>query len=154
MKRITLGGQIDELLHPLVKREQIEKGRIVKLTLTIEDGLVLKGDKKTHEKRFVIIGFTPDNKAIGANLINTNPNLISEEIEHCQIPLKMSDYPQSLTHDSWLDCSEIFEIDIDRITSYGRDHGTLTDSDRELVFDFLKETDVISNEDKSYYGLV
>lgn len=129
-------------------------GRIVYMDMTEDDGLILKGKYKTRKKYFVIVGFTIDGKIIGSLLINTNPNEYSPEIGACQYPLKKKDYVNILDYDCWLDCSQFFEIHRARILKEGENVGELTEQDRNLILQFLVETDVHSNKTKRWYGLI
>jgi predicted rRNA methylase YqxC with S4 and FtsJ domains len=66
----------------------------------------------------------------------------------CQYPVKQSDYPDVLEYNSYIDCSEIFEIGKEKIKKKGIVKGHLTEQDRELIINFLKETEVISVKEK------
>ena len=80
--------------------------------------LILKDGYKDRNKYIVIIGFTPEGVAIGALLINSeiDSSKRSEELLNCQYPLMVRNYRDILDYDSWLDCSDIFELSKLKIT--------------------------------------
>ena len=140
-----------------VNMSSIKVGDIIYVPLDEEDGLTLKEGYKERRKYIVIIGFTPEGIAVGALLINSeiDPSKRSQELLDCQYPLQARNYRAILSYDSWLDCSDIFEIPKLKITDKeGKFKGSLTTEDRERVMDFLKETDVFDNATKRYYGII
>lgn len=140
-----------------VNMSSIKVGDIIYVPLDEEDGLTLKEGYKERRKYIVIIGFTPEGIAVGALLINSeiDPSKRSQELLDCQYPLQARNYQAILDYDSWLDCSDIFEIPKLKITDKeGKFKGSLTTEDRERVMDFLKETDVFDNATKRYYGII
>lgn len=140
-----------------VNMSSIKVGDIIYVPLDEEDGLILKDGYKERRKYIVIIGFTPEGIAVGALLINSeiDPSKRSQELLDCQYPLQARYYRNVLDYDSWLDCSDIFEIPKLKITDKdGKMKGSLTEEDRERVMDFLKETDVFDNATKRRYGII
>lgn len=140
-----------------VNMSSIKVGDIIYVPLDEEDGLTLKDGYKERRKYIVIICFTPEGIAVGALLINSeiDPSKRSQELLDCQYPLQARNYRAILDYDSWLDCSDIFEIPKLKITDKdGKIKGSLTTEDRERVMDFLKETDVFDNATKRYYGII
>lgn len=140
-----------------VNMSSIKVGDIIYVPLDEEDGLTLKEGYKERRKYIVIIGFTPEGIAVGALLINSeiDPSKRSQELLDCQYPLQARNYRAILDYDSWLDCSDIFEIPKLKISyKEGKFKGSLTTEDRERVMDFLKETDVFDNATKRYYGII
>lgn len=96
--------------------------------------------------------------AIGALLINSRIAAFkkrSEELLNCQYPLLVRNYRSILDYDSWLDCSDIFELSKSKITGRnGKQKGCLTAEDKERVMKFLKETDIFDNATKKRYGII
>lgn len=112
---------------------------------------------KDRNKYIVIIGFTPEGVAIGALLINSeiDSSKRSEELLNCQYPLMVRNYRDILDYDSWLDCSDIFELSKLKITEKnGKLKGCLISEDRERVIQFLRETEVFDNATKRRYGII
>ncbi len=135
----------------------INIGDIIYVSLDEEDGLTLVDGYKDRRKYVVVIGFTPEGVAVGALLINSkiDPSKRSQELLDCQYPLQARHYRVILDYDSWLDCSDIFEIPKLKISDKeGKMKGCLIDEDRERVMEFLKETDVFDNATKRRYGII
>jgi hypothetical protein len=140
-----------------VDMSSIKVGDIIYVPLDEEDGLTLKKGYKDRLKYIVIIGFTPEGVAVGALLINSeiDPSNHSKEFLNCQYPLHFRNYREILDYDSWLDCSDIFEISKLKIKDKdGKMKGRLIDEDRERIMEFLKETDVFDNATKKHYGII
>lgn len=140
-----------------VDMSSIKVGDIIYVSLDEEDGLTLKKGYKDRLKYIVIIGFTPEGVAVGALLINSkiDPSNHSKEFLNCQYPLQVRNYREILDYDSWLDCSDIFEISKLKIKDKdGKIKGRLIDEDRERIMEFLKETDVFDNATKKHYGII
>lgn len=141
-----------------VDMSSVKIGDIIYVPMDEEDGLILKNGYDDRKKYIVIIGFTPEGVAIGALLINSeidSSKKRSEELLNCQYPLLARNYRSILDYDSWLDCSDIFELSKLKITEKdGKLKGCLTPEDRERVIEFLKETDVFDNATKKRYGII
>lgn len=155
-------GTLAKLKASMVGKERVnmssvEIGDIIYVPLDEEDGLILKDGYKDRNKYIVIVGFTPEGTAIGALLVNSNIDLSkrSEELMDCQYPLLVRNYRHILDYDSWLDCSDIFEIPKQKITEKdGKLKGKLIKEDCERVMVFLRETDVFDNVTKRRYGII
>ncbi|MBC5623654.1 hypothetical protein [Butyricimonas hominis] len=141
-----------------VDMSSVKIGDIIYVPLDEEDGLILKNGYDDRKKYIVIIGFTPEGVAIGALLINSeidSSKKRSEELLNSQYPLLVRNYRSILDYDSWLDCSDIFELSKLKITEKdGKLKGCLTPEDRERVMAFLKETEVFDNATKKRYGII
>ena len=140
-----------------VNMSSLKVGDIIYIPLDEEDGLTLKEGYKSRRKYIVIIGFTPEGIAVGALLINSNIDLSkrSKEFLNCQYPLQVRNYREILDYDSWLDCSDIFEIPKLKISDKnGKMKGCLTNEDKERVLNFLKDSEVFDNATKRRYGII
>ena len=156
-------GALEKLKAAMDEAERVDMssvkiGDIIYVPLDEEDGLILKNGYDDRKKYIVIIGFTPEGVAIGALLINSeidSSKKRSEELLNCQYPLLVRNYRSILDYDSWLDCSDIFELSKLKITEKaGKLKGCLTPEDRERVMEFLKETEVFDNATKKRYGII
>lgn len=155
-------NSLERLKAKLAETERLDMssvkiGDIIYVPLDESDGLVLKDGYNTRKKYIVIVGFTSEGVAIGALLINLkiDPSKRTQELLECQYPLLHRYYPTILDYDSWLDCSDIFELSGIKITrKNGLLKGCLTDDDRKRVMAFLKETDVIDNITKRRFGII
>lgn len=130
-------------------------GDIAYMTLRRSDGLVLKDGYATRRKYVVIVGFTSEGNAVGALLINSHIAWIksSGELLDYQYPIKRTSYVEFLDYDSWIDCSELFEIQSDRIKDESI-VGHLIDEDLSYVMECLKECPFIGNTEKKMFGLI
>lgn len=157
-----LEGSLARLRAQIEQSEKVSKsslriGDIIYVPLDEDDGLTLTSRYHTRKKYIVIIGFTASGNIIGSLLINSKitPSKYSQEMLECQYPILVSNYPSILDYNSWLDCSEIFELSIEKIEKRnGLLKGCLIDEDRELVIKFIKETDIIDNFTKRKFGLI
>lgn len=155
-------GALSRLKAIIADKENVDVssiniGDIIYVSLDEEDGLTLVDGYKDRRKYIVVIGFTPEGVAVGALLINSkiDPSKRSQELLDCQYPLQARHYRAILDYDSWLDCSDIFEIPKLKISDKeGKMKGCLIDEDRERVMEFLKETDVFDNATKRRYGII
>ena len=155
-------GTLEKLKAAMDEAERVDMssvkiGDIIYVPMDEEDGLILKNGYDDRKKYIVIIGFTPEGVAIGALLINSEIDSSKrfEELLNCQYPLLVRNYRSILDYDSWLDCSDIFEISKLKITEKdGNVKGCLTPENRARVMEFLKETDVFDNATKKRYGIM
>lgn len=155
-------GTLSKLKAILEAAEQVDMssvkiGDIIYVTLDEDDGLTLKDGYDDRLKYIVIIGFTPEGIALGALLINSeiDPSKRSAELKDCQYPLLARNYRNILDYDSWLDCSDIFELSKLKISERkGKLKGYLTTEDLERVMDFLKDTEVFDTATKKRYGII
>ena len=81
------------------------------------------------------------------NVINTKTLL------DCQFPLQKKDY-DFLHYNSYLDCSELFELDKIKILQKGMEAGELTSKDRIPVMEHLRYSEVISPKLKKRYNII
>lgn len=155
-------GALEKLKAAMDEAERVDMssvkiGDIIYVPLDEEDGLILENGYDDRKKYIVIIGFTLEGVVIGALLINSeiDSSKRSEELLNCQYPLLVRNYRSILDYDSWLDCSDIFELSKLKITEKdGKLKGCLTPEDRGRVMEFLKETDVFDNATKKRYGII
>ncbi len=103
---------------PAAKEENLQKGQILFVPLSEDEGLVVKGGYPDQDKFITIVGIAIDGSIIGSLLINTDPNETTPELGACQYPLKGSDYPTILDYNSWLDCSQLFRVPRNKIPRY------------------------------------
>lgn len=132
-------------------------GDIIYVSLDREDGLILKDNYQERRKYIVIIGFTPEGNAVGSLLINSQINHFkrSPELLKHQYCLLHSKYSHILNYDSWLDCSDIFEIPKAKINNKnGKVKGSLDSEDKENVIKLLTESDLFNNALKRRYGIL
>lgn len=151
----SLKASLDEA--EIADMSSVNVGDIIYVPLDECDGLTLNKGYDTRRKYIVIVGFTKDGIAIGALLINSriDPSKRSPMMLNCQYPILVRHYRGILDYDSWIDCSDIFELSRAKITDRkGRLKGHLIAEDKERVLDFLRESDLIDNITKRKYGLI
>ena len=138
---------------PIVTENQIEKGAIIYVPIYADENFVVRGGYKSSDKWIVIIGFSENEFIAGSLLVNTKPNNFSKELGDIQFPLSDIDYC-FLDYKSWLDCSEIFRIPRSNILKYGGYCGKINDRDWELIWQTIKATEFINDEDKELFGIL
>ena len=136
------------------QEENLQKGHILFVPLSEEEGLVVKGGYPDQNKFITIVGIATDGSIIGSLLINTDPNETTPELRACQYQLRRSDYPMILDYNSWLDCSQLFRIPINKILAKGKYCGKITNNDWGYIERFLVSTDVLSNAEKREFGII
>lgn len=125
----------------------LDGNRVAFLEKTIQKGDVLLGEfnadgtfrprnGKSSIKFFVILGVDDFGSYYGVGLINSDPRINFKAADY-QFKIKKEDYP-FLSHDSYIDCSEIRTRRVDETTDYiakneKRILGRLTDDDIERV---------------------
>ncbi|MGE5944071.1 MAG: hypothetical protein ACM31G_07005 [Flavobacteriales bacterium] len=112
------------------------------------------------EKRFIVVGFYQDGINTAVILINTDVNLninYSSELrnEHIFFQSKGRGY---LTHDCFVDCTELHPIPINEIMNKFNDKpeiciGQLSKTDLDIVMKKLLDSDVIKGKYKKKIGL-
>ncbi|MDR2384137.1 MAG: hypothetical protein LBD80_00545 [Tannerella sp.] len=131
-------------------------GKVLKMALTEEDGIVLKNNETERSKYFVVVGQDRDKGLVGSLLVNSNVNfnvINTKELLDCQFPLRKENYA-FLDYNSYLDCSELFEMDKIKIIKRGTEKGELTERDKMLIMEHLYNSDVISVKLKKRYKIV
>jgi len=131
-------------------------GKVLRMSLTEDDGIILKNKAIQRPKYFVVVGQDIENGLIGSLLINSNVNknvINTKTLLDCQFPLQKKDY-DFLQYDSYLDCSELFELDKIKILQKGMEVGELTSKDCMLVMEHLRYSEVISPKLKKRYKII
>lgn len=136
-----------------MKSEDLKAGTVVYMPLNREDGLVIDPKYKTRNKFFVIIGITEKGDIIGSVLINTKPAVYNDEIVKCQYLLLQRNYSMIINHDSWIDCSELFVFERQRIIKEGERHGSINAKDFDIIINIIRDTPLISNKIKRRFGI-
>lgn len=111
-------------------------------------------------KRFIIVGKSNERIMFATVYINTeiNPHLFpTPELRALHLSLQVNNRPY-LEHDSFADCSQIFEKSVDEIkAAYEADMqshlGDLSTEDLKEVKKIIKETRTISLRKKKEFGL-
>lgn len=135
----------------------LKVGDIVYLEMDENDGLTLRNGYATRRKYVVIVGKNEKGKLVGSLIVNSKitPFKRSSVMSQYQYLLRQSDYPQILNYDSWLDCTELFELDYDKIVAVeGELKGRLTDIDLTKAMDLVKSCYFIPRQAKEKFGIL
>ena len=136
----------------------VKLGDIFKVPLTTEDEITPKGGWEHRNKYCFVVGFSEYgfyvvyfimNSKINTNFINTHERL------SCQYPLSHKDYPLIITEDkdsSYLDLGHAREIEKARLLKEGEYKGSLTQSDSDNIFAWLRDSNQYSPKMKRRYG--
>lgn len=112
----TLGDLIGDK-SDLLARTVVEIGDVHLLPLTQQEGVTPKDGQDFRNKYFVVLGFDSAGNAIGGVVINSaiNHNLPSSVTDYL-MPISVKDCP-FLNHDSFVNCSYLFVVNKEKITS-------------------------------------
>lgn len=130
-------------------------GSVLKMKLDESDGLVLRDKYDTRRKYFVVLGEVIDDGIIGVFLINSDINknvLNTKGLVDSQVTLTKDNYPKILDYDSLLDCSDILEINKNKIRDIGKQIGELKTSDKKIVIDTIEKSEIITPKQKKRLG--
>lgn len=149
-------GRLSDFFPEGIKQEianfNLEIGNVIKCFISHTN--------PPKEKRFVILGINDEGNYVGSVFINTNVNfniINSQELLELQYPIKnqANDY---LDHDSFIDCSELFEFD--RQSLYDllmkepeRALGKVLPEDLEKLFTLVKSSPIIEPKILKKYKL-
>lgn len=132
-------------------------GDIVYLEMDENGGLTLRNGYATRRKYVVIIGKNEKGNLVGSLIVNSKitPFKRTAVMQQYQYLLRQSDYPQILNYDSWLDCTELFELDANKIVSVeGELKGKLTETDLANAMNLVKRCGFINRQAKEKFGLL
>lgn len=127
----------------------------------IERGSIFKSNifnNIDHPKFFVIMGESPD-EDVGYFFINSEicyTNKANPEYFKMQIPIKSSNYPEFLNHDSYIACQKIQKIKKVELKNCIQDNrakfrGRLCEDDLNLVIKSVKSSDLFSEGERKKY---
>jgi len=111
------------------------------------------------EKRFVIVAITPDGVSLATVFINTNinPNVnFSQELKSLHILLS-SEGRDYLNHDSFVDCTDLYEETVSVLTQAVKDDATcllgkMDEEDLSKVHRLIMASPSIKKFKKKRYG--
>lgn len=139
-----------------VTEEKLVQGALIRTIVSSKEGLKFKDDRTEKPKRIIIIGIDKEEKlCYGTVLVNTKMNPrsdYSEEYLVAQYFLLQENYPEFLDYDSFVDCSTLFSIPLDKIKK-GEYFGVLNDTDKFGVFNILESTDTITTHLKKRFNI-
>lgn len=137
---------------------QLTEGSVYRMRLTEEEGVRGKnpGDNGRN-KYFIVLGVTDDGDVIGVVLINShvNDNLPST-IKDLHYPISPHTY-SFLSNNSFVDCSRIKELKMDKFTSkfnIDSKKGEITEEDMGLIKDAVRSSSLVTKKELRKYGLI
>jgi hypothetical protein len=109
----------------------------------------------------VIIGFTNDNLILATLFINTevNPNKFpTDELKDLHLLLEQSDY-QFLEYDSFLDCSQFFEVSYQEMATLIIDNptfviGEISEEHKTHAIEIIRNAPTINLKKKRKFGFL
>ncbi len=141
-------------------QRQISLGDIYYIPLTQDDDVTPKGGLDHRNKYCFIVGFSEYGFYVAYFLMNSEINqrhINTYERLSCQYPLSHADYPTIIKPDkdpSYLDLGHVREMEKTRLINQGIFKGTLTSSDHQNIFEWLKDSEQYSPKMKRRYGWV
>lgn len=138
-------------------KEDLKPGDIIEMEMDANDGLILNDGYDTRRKFVVIIGRNTKGDLYGAFLINSEIDFSKQnpEMMPYQYPMLQKDYPEILDYDSWLDCTDLFDLKRRKIIARkAMVRCRLTDNDHEKVLQLVRNSELIEEHDKKIFGLL
>lgn len=141
-------------------QRQISLGDIYYIPLTQDDDVTPKGGLDHRNKYCFIVGFSEYGFYVAYFLMNSEINqrhINTYKRLSCQYPLSHADYPAIIKPDkdpSYLDLGHVREMEKTRLINQGIFKGTLTPSDHQNIFEWLKDSEQYSPKMKRRYGWI
>lgn len=138
-------------LFPKEHKDQQARTMLVK-------GAVLRGYvpdiRNPKVKRLIIVGAKTKDGKVGKIYINTN-----QQASHSQILLENNDGREYLAHDTYVDCSEVYEEDYEEMVAalskdFDRYLGNVSDKDMDLIEATIRACKTISPNKKKRFGIM
>ena len=143
-----LGGLADK-----IARDTIKIGDVHLLALDRTNGITPKGDDKTRNKFFVILGFDKDGNVIGGVVINSKiNNKLPNTITDYQLPITVKQCP-FLEHNSYVNCSRLMVAERTKFngTTY---RGEMEEELMELIIGTVKESPTMNKRMLADFGII
>lgn len=135
-----------------MNRDEIEVGGIFHLNLTRDDDMIIPDKEKDSLPKFiVIVGFVENVKYESVYCVIST---LAYEPKDEQFPILKSSYPKFKEKKSNLDLSRVRIMKVDRIVNSAKYIDTLTDEDKKLILEHLRQSEFFSNKKKKLYGWI
>lgn len=135
--------------------ETLTVGHVVK-GIFYNDGCFVAKNGTSREKLFVILGRDKEGHFFGLGMINSEARTKFEAADYQYKLLKEKN--SFLDHDSFVDCSYIWERSIEDVESYACDprrlKGKLSDNDLDVILSIIIQADTIPLIDLKRFGLI
>lgn len=152
----TLKGQMDDERRIKTKND-LKVGDIIEMEMDAKDGLTLNDGYDTRRKFVVIVGKTSNGDIFGAYLINSRIDFRkrNEEMMKYQYPMLQKNYPEMLEYDSWLDCTDLFDLKKRKIVARKAKHiSHLTGEDEINIKEIMLNSELITEKTKKKLGII
>uniref|UniRef100_A0AB33JP17 Type II toxin-antitoxin system PemK/MazF family toxin n=1 Tax=Prevotella sp. GTC17262 TaxID=3236797 RepID=A0AB33JP17_9BACT len=155
-------GILSELKDKMKEESCIKRGEdlcvgdIFEMDMDANDGLILTEGYPTRLKYVVVVGITSKGDAYGSYLINSEINFSKQDavMMKYQYPLLQKNYPELLEYDSYLDCTDLFNLKRKKIVARkANKRGTLTKEDYHNVRELACNSELLSDHEKKLFGL-
>ncbi len=138
-------------------KDDLNVGDIIEMDLDENDGLTLKEGYAMRRKFVVVIGKTSNGDLYGAFLINSKIDFSKRNAEMMsyQYPMLQKKYPEMLDYDSWLDCSELFDLKRRKIIARkAKVVSHLKSDDEQNIRDIVAHSELLTDQVKRKFGLL
>ena len=132
-------------------------GDIIEMDLDENDGLLLNDNYTTRRKFIVIIGKTSNGDLYGAFLINSHIDFSKRngEMMKYQYPMLKENYPEVLNYDSWLDCTDLFDLKRRKIIARkAKRISHLKPFDKDKIKSIVINSELIPDQIKKKLGII
>ena len=135
----------------------IEKGDVIRLKLTTEEGITPKNEgDDSRNKYFIVLGKISDGTLIGFVVINSQINKnLSEPLQQLHYPLTVSKYA-FLLKNRFVDCGELKEITLDNFTDRYKckSFGKIDEEDLRLITEAVISSPKETKKHLRKFGLI
>ena len=115
-----------------VVQEEVNVGDVYKITMSLVDGIMPKNGYSTRDKYFVVLGIDEQGNVYGGIVFNSKINQnLPQIVKDYHMPISAENY-SFLTHDSFLNCSQLMQTSSTRILQ-GNKVGTIKAEDFDLI---------------------
>lgn len=152
----SLKVQMDKKRRIKTKND-LKIGDIIEMEMDAKDGLTLNDEYDTRRKFVVIVGKTSNGDLFGAYLINSRIDFRkrNEEMMKYQYPMLQKNYPELLEYDSWLDCTDMFDLRRRKIVARKAKHiSHLTCEDEINIKEIVFNSELITEKMKKKLGII
>lgn len=142
--------------NKIKRNKDLQIGDIFEMDMDANDGLTLTNDYSTRLKYVVVIGITSKGDAYGTFLINSEIDFSKQNksMMKYQYPLLKKNYPKLLKYDSFLDCTDLFDLKRKKIVARkASKRGTLIKEDCDNIRKLVCDSELLSDHDKQKFGL-
>lgn len=138
-----------------VTLDKLVRGALIETIGSVDDGFNFTDGRKQKPKKFILIGADKESKEFyGVLVVNSkmNPKGYTSEYLASQYQISKNDYSDFLRYDSYVDCSVIMRLPLNRLLA-GEYFEVLKESDYTGIFDILETSDILTTKQKKKYNI-